>query len=290
MADETLKYVTLDTLKTYDGKLKPWVKDKIKTVKLVEADETTTGYLKTYELKFTDGTGETAVVTSLGKIDIPKDFLVKSGSVVTFATDLLASAEKEGLTAGTYIKLILNVKQGEAEDEAIYINVANLYSDYKAEENAKQIQLVIGEDHEISATVVEKSITVTELADGAVETVKIKDGAVTGGVGEGSKIAEETIVNGNLVDKTIETGKIKNGAVTADILDTDSVITDKIKNENVTVDKLAENSVTNVKIADATIARVKISSEFEAQIAALETFKNSGTNTTTDIIDDFDWN
>lgn len=218
MAEETLKYVTLDTLKTYDGKLKPWVKDKIKSVKIVEADETTTGYLKTYELQFTDGT---APAESLGKIDIPKDFLVKSGSVVTFDSDLAASAEKEGLTAGTYIKLILNVKEGTAEDEAIYINVANLYSDYKAKEDAEQIQLVIGEDHVISASVVEKSITVTELGDNAVETAKIKDanvttakiatGAVTGGTDESGatgSIAAKTIVDGNIADATITRDKI----------------------------------------------------------------------------------
>lgn len=223
MADETLKYVTLDTLKTYDGKLKPWVKDKIKSVKLVQADETTTGFLKTYELKFTDGTGDTATVTSLGKIDIPKDFLVKSGSVVTFDTDLEASAEKTDLKAGTYIKLILNVKEGSAEDEAIYINVADLYSDYKAEENATQIQVVIGNDHTISASVVKKSITVEELADNAVETDKINTGAVTGGVDEdgtaSGKIAAKTIVSGNIADETIVDGNIADTTITRKKID-----------------------------------------------------------------------
>lgn len=221
MAEETLKYVTLDTLKTYDGKLKDWTKGKVDSgIKAIELDTsvTTDGYLKTYDIKYTDFGGEKG---SLGKIDIPKDFLVKSGSVVTFESNDDAAAEKEGLTAGTYIKLILNVKQGEATDEAIYINVANLYSDYKAEEDAVQIQLAISDKHVISAVVKAGSITVTELGNDAVETAKIKDanvttakiatGAVTGGTDESGatgSIAAKTIVDGNIADATITRDKI----------------------------------------------------------------------------------
>lgn len=271
MADEVQKYVTLDTLKTYDGKLKPWVKDKIKSVK-VEAKATADGNaLKTYELKFTDGTD----VTSLGTIDIPKDFLVKSGSVVIVKadpdTDKGEEAPTENRPAGTYIKLVINSKDDlTGEGDPLYINVADLYSDYKAQENATQIQLEIGDDHVISATVVAGSITVTELDDDAVETDKIKDnavtgakidiGTVTGGVTEGvatGNIAKDTIVNENLVDETILSGKIADSAI----------ITAKI----------ADVSVTNAKIADTTIARGKIDEDFENAIKALENFMGNPT-------------
>ena len=60
--------------------------------------------------------------TSTFSIDIPKDLMVSSGSVV--------NGVDEGLEAGTYIKLILN-----ATDAApIYINVADLIDEYEAAE------------------------------------------------------------------------------------------------------------------------------------------------------------
>lgn len=124
----------------------------------VTTDTTTEGALKSYTIK--QGT------TTVGVIDIPKDMVVESGSVVV---------NPEGQEAGTYIKLVLaNVA------EPLYINVGKLVDIYTVEANATQVQLAIdASTREISATIVAGSITAAELASDAVTTVKIADSNVT---------------------------------------------------------------------------------------------------------------
>ena len=124
----------------------------------VTTDTTSDGALKSYTIKQGD-----AVV---GVIDIPKDMVVESGSVVT---------NPEGQAEGTYIKLVLaNVA------EPLYINVGTLVDIYKAKANATQVQIAIDSStREISATIVAGSIGTTELADNAVVTAKIADANVT---------------------------------------------------------------------------------------------------------------
>ncbi len=124
----------------------------------VTTDTTTDGALKSYTIKQGDET--------VGVIDIPKDMVVESGSVVT---------NPEGQAEGTYIKLVLaNVA------EPLYINVGSLVDIYTAKADATQVQLSIDSStREISATIVAGSIGSAELADGAVTTVKIADANVT---------------------------------------------------------------------------------------------------------------
>lgn len=124
----------------------------------VTTDTTTEGALKSYTIK----QGSTVV----GVIDIPKDMVVESGSVVV---------DPEGQEAGTYIKLVLaNVA------EPLYINVGKLVDIYTVEADATQVQLAIDPStRAISATIVAGSITAAELAADAVTTVKIADGNVT---------------------------------------------------------------------------------------------------------------
>ena len=124
----------------------------------VTTDTTSEGALKSYTIK----QGENTV----GVIDIPKDMVVESGSVVT---------NPEGQAEGTYIKLVLaNVA------EPLFINVGTLVDIYKAKANATQIQVAIDSStREISATIVAGSVTATELADNSVITAKIADGNVT---------------------------------------------------------------------------------------------------------------
>ena len=124
----------------------------------ITTDTTTSGALKSYTVK----QGETTV----GVIDIPKDMVVESGSVVT---------NPEGQPEGTYIKLVLaNVA------EPLFINVGTLVDIYVAKANATQIQLAIDSStREISASVVAGSIGTAELADAAVVTAKIADANVT---------------------------------------------------------------------------------------------------------------
>lgn len=123
----------------------------------IDTTTTTAGALKSYTIKQGD--------QEIGVIDIPKDMVVKSGSVVT---------NPEGQAEGTYIKLVLdNVA------EPLYINVANLVDIYTAQANAAQVQLVVSADNVISASIVAGSVTAIELADNAVTTVKIANENVT---------------------------------------------------------------------------------------------------------------
>lgn len=122
------------------------------------SDNTTEGMLKSYTLK--QGS------TTVGVIDIPKDMVVESGSVVV---------DPEGQAAGTYIKLVLaNVA------EPLYINVGTLVDLYTAKAEAAQVQIAIdAQTREISASIVAGSITSVELADNSIVTAKIADANVT---------------------------------------------------------------------------------------------------------------
>jgi hypothetical protein len=127
------------------------------TVTLTTADTPTEGYLKTYVLS--------QYTKEIGKIDIPKDLVVESGTVVT---------DPEGQDKGTYIKLVI-----ANQTDPIYINVKDLVDIYTAAKNATQIQLAVNVNNEISATIVAGSVGTTELADNAVTTAKIADANVT---------------------------------------------------------------------------------------------------------------
>ena len=123
------------------------------------SETTTDGMAKSYTIK--QGT------TTVGVIDIPKDMVVESGSVVT---------NPEGQPEGTYIKLVL----ANAANDELFINVGNLVDIYKAQQSATQVQLAIDSStREISASIVAGSITATELAANAVTTEKIADNNVT---------------------------------------------------------------------------------------------------------------
>ena len=122
--------------------------------KVTVATETTSeGMLKSYTIK--QGGKDIAV------IDIPKDMVVKSGTVVT---------DPVGQAKGTYLVLTL----ANATEDKVYINVGTLVDIYTAKADATQVQLSINPaTREISATIVAGSIGTAELADGAVTKAKL---------------------------------------------------------------------------------------------------------------------
>lgn len=131
---------------------------------------TTTGYLKSYT--FTQG-GNTIAV-----IDIPKDLVVTSGSVVagTWSANVFTedvSGEDQAL------KLVI-----ANQSDPVYIDVARLADIYTAEQNAAQVQITIDNTNEISATIVAGSIGATEL-DSSVNASLLKaDSAIQSVTGE----------------------------------------------------------------------------------------------------------
>ena len=114
-------------------------------------DAATTGMSASYQLT-KDGTGIGAV------IDIPKDMMVKSGSVQTYEAGSLPAGVAE---PGTYIVLVLN----DAAETKLYINVGNLI-EYVTSGSAEGDMVFINIDpqtHKVTATITDGTVTEAKL-------------------------------------------------------------------------------------------------------------------------------
>lgn len=114
-------------------------------------DAATTGMSASYQLT-KDGAGIGAV------IDIPKDMVVKSGSVQTYEAGSLPGGVTE---PGTYIVLVLN----DASETKLYINVGNLI-EYVTSGSAKGDMVFINIDpqtHKVTATITDGTVTEAKL-------------------------------------------------------------------------------------------------------------------------------
>lgn len=131
------------------------------------AAETSEGMLKSYKLQ-KDGKDIAGSVL----IDIPKDLVVSSGSVV----ELENGALPDGVTeAGTYIKLVL-----ANNEKPLYINVGKLIeyvTGGSGENDAIQIN-VSSDTHKVTANVKEGSLTKEMLAADVVTSLGKADSAV----------------------------------------------------------------------------------------------------------------
>ena len=138
--------LTLDT----DG-LKVIVPDVTHPEYTIKKLETATaGMSASYQLT-KDGTGVGAV------IDIPKDMVVESGTVETNPT---------GQPAGTYLVLTLANKTSDK----VYINVGNLIEYVTAGDSPDGMVVVsISNDHKVTATLGDASITEAKLAKGVTD-------------------------------------------------------------------------------------------------------------------------
>lgn len=114
-------------------------------------DAATAGMSASYQLT-KDGTGIGAV------IDIPKDMMVKSGSVQTYEAGSLPAGVTE---AGTYIVLVLN----DTAETKLYINVGNLI-EYVTSGSAEGDMVFINIDpqtHKVTATITDGTVTEAKL-------------------------------------------------------------------------------------------------------------------------------
>ena len=117
-------------------------------VTLEEQSTAETGYAKTYVIK----QGGTALSP---KINIPKDFLVKSGQVKTCTT---ANVPVQGYVVGDkYIDFVINAKDSSATDEHMYILVSDLVEDTQ-----------YGVDE----------VTLTAYTSNGITKFKVKDGGI----------------------------------------------------------------------------------------------------------------
>lgn len=128
---------------------------------LKKLDAATAGMSASYQLT-KDGTGIGAV------IDIPKDMMVKSGSVQTYASGSLPAGVTE---PGTYIELVLN----DTAETKLYINVGNLI-EYVTSGSTEGDMVFINIDpktHKVTATITDGTVTETKLhADVKAKLVK----------------------------------------------------------------------------------------------------------------------
>lgn len=134
------------------------------------AAETSEGMLKSYKLQ-KDGKD----IAGSALIDIPKDLVVSSGSVVELEDGKIPEDAPKGTTAGTYIKL--NLANSE---KPLYINVSTLIeyvTGGSGENDAIQIN-VSSDTHKVTARVKEGSLTKEMLAAGVVASLGKADTAV----------------------------------------------------------------------------------------------------------------
>ena len=120
--------------------------------------------------------------SSIGTIDIPKDLVAVSGSIV--------NQDGSG-TAGTFIRLIID------NGNPIYINVADLI-EYNSVADTDEIDMTESASHQISATIKTGSIALTKLASSVQTSIGKADTAVqsvTTGTANGTIKVDGTAVS-----------------------------------------------------------------------------------------------
>lgn len=265
------KYVEDKTANIASDSRVQGVEDRVKAIEddyLVEADKTALGNRITNEAPVTikEAAGSGDVLKSytftqngkeIGTINLAKELVVTKGEIV----------EIDGVK-----NLQLTIANQTAP---VNIPVTELVDVYTAKANATQVQVAISNTNEISASVVAKSITATELNDNAVETAKIKDGNVTKAKLESgvqtslgkadtayqkastgipkTDLAEGVQTTLGLADSAYQ--KPSTGIPAADLA-SNSVVTAKITDKNVTKAKLEDGVQTSLGYADSALQSV----------------------------------
>ena len=210
-------------------------------------DAATAGMSASYQLT-KDGTGIGAI------IDIPKDMMVKSGSVQTYEAGHLPSGVTE---AGTYIVLVLN----DTAETKLYINVGNLI-EYVTSGSAEGDMVFINIDpqtHKVTATITDGTVTEAKLhadvkaklakAESAVQSVTV--GSANGTISvDGEDVAVTGLADAAYatVASLNETAQSKVDTAKAELLGTEA--DDDTKETIRGARKLAESSA-NSALANA---------------------------------------
>lgn len=168
--------LTLETTEGSEGLYVNVPQETDYTVTVEKSSETIAGVAARYTI------GQVASGLST-IIDIPKDLMIKSGSVKT----------EEGVT---YIVLVLN----DEEETEIKVDVSKLIEYVTAGDDTATIHVNIDNDHKVTANVIAGSITTTELhadvvtslnkADSALQSSDILTGSANGTISvKGSDVA-----------------------------------------------------------------------------------------------------
>ena len=214
---------------------------------LKKLDAATTGMSASYQLT-KDGTGIGAV------IDIPKDMMVKSGSVQTYEAGSLPAGVTE---PGTYIVLVLN----DTAETKLYINVGNLI-EYVTSGSVEGDMVFINIDpqtHKVTATITDGTVTEVKLhadvkakLDKAVSAVQeVKSGTANGTIAvDGADVAVTGLADAAYVTVASlnETAQDKVDAAKTELLGAEA--DDNTKETIRGARKLAESSAASA-LADA---------------------------------------
>lgn len=187
-ADGSIKWIKPDTttveglskaVDDLEGRIDPIEKTEYGIEKLAKS---TDGMLATYQLyKTVDGGAKTYLET---KIDIPKDLVVESGTVKTYATK--TEATTDGMSAdqaatetfpGTFIKLTIANKTSDN----LFINVSGLIEYVTSGSVAgDDIVITVSADHKVTAALSSAIKTSLSKADSAIQAADITAGKTNG--------------------------------------------------------------------------------------------------------------
>lgn len=148
------------------------VKDYVDGIKVKKLETAEDGYVASYQV--VRGEGDDAVVLG-DTINIPKDFLVKSGEIKTVET---VDTPYEGAAVGDkYLDFVINVKEGTATDEHMYValkDIITLHTQVEGEEetelnNTDYVNVKATTDADTSVVTLSSSIKTVELEDATEE-------------------------------------------------------------------------------------------------------------------------
>lgn len=159
--------LTLDTTSGKEGLYVPTpaAASTYSIVKL-DANSTTAGAAATYQLAVDGVAGGT-------KIDIPKDMVVSSGEVKTVST---ANTPYTGAAVGDkYIELTI----ANATSDKLYIPVNSLVEYVTSgSSNSDMVVISIDNNHQVTASITDGTITKTKLASGVQSSLDAADSAL----------------------------------------------------------------------------------------------------------------
>ena len=209
--------------------------------KIEELGTPATGYLKSYQL--TQHNPSTGADVSVGIINIPKDFLVKSGSVEEVET---ADVPYTGAEVGDkYLDFVINTQEtagGSETDSHIYIpvkdlvdvytgttyitvgsdnsislNTAQLETDYINPINQKILDVstdVSTLDHIVAIMGNDLNDRIGDVSQGLIDLTDIVDGLTSGGVMDVSAVKTTTNVNVKNADTGVTADTVTGGVAT----------------------------------------------------------------------------
>lgn len=212
------------------------VQEKDVTVEKLNANNTTSGYLATYEIRQGN--------VLLGKIDIPKDFLIKSGTVKKCE---VANTPPGFAKGDKYIEFKINAMEGSESDSFIFVNLRDLVDIYYADEET----LHLSDENVFS--ILEGGVNGSHIANGSIENVHISSNAKI----DFSKLSISrdniTILNPYFSSKTHTHGSIDINGVIDD--DTQSIRRVVVTNDNREIKTASKIPTANLTLPDGTTAQ-----------------------------------